>query len=310
MEFSSCIATASGTSITTDHSKRLIRELTRGRESADLLRTILRENINGDYDASVLSLVDEILGTFNDSISIITTHCESDEVSDQVPAVMNSSGRKSQDSGGTCKKPASIERRGCHKRRRNSETETKETITLFEDGHAWRKYGQKLILNSKHPRNYYRCTHKFDQKCKATKQVQKIQDDPEPLFRTTYHGYHTCKFKSHDDHQIIVDTAAQDDSSVMWSFNSTPNVSYDGLMINPTIKHEEVYRVKPPPSISGHDYFDPADYFIKSPDELMKPFDGSDHGDDVMSSDVYSCSASTHSIDMQDIMAFQDLLEI
>ncbi|KAI9108019.1 hypothetical protein K1719_020892 [Acacia pycnantha] len=60
-----------------------------------------------------------------------------------------------------------------------------------EDGHAWRKYGQKIILKAKHPRNYYRCTHKHDQGCEAIKQVQKIQDDP-PLFRTTYFGHHTC----------------------------------------------------------------------------------------------------------------------
>ncbi|KAL0450898.1 UNVERIFIED_CONTAM: putative WRKY transcription factor 70 [Sesamum latifolium] len=102
----------------------------------------------------------------------------------------------------------------------------KETGSLFEDGHAWRKYGQKVILNAKHPRNYFRCTHKFDQGCQATKQVQKIEDDP-PLFRTTYHAQHTCKnlFNSshHHHHHIIMQDAPAEDhySPIMWSFAAT-----------------------------------------------------------------------------------------
>lgn len=41
-------------------------------------------------------------------------------------------------------------------------------------------------------RSYFRCTHKLDQGCLAKKQVQQMSDDP-PVFRTTYHGQHTCR---------------------------------------------------------------------------------------------------------------------
>ncbi|XP_047043784.1 transcription factor WRKY45-2-like [Lolium rigidum] len=60
-----------------------------------------------------------------------------------------------------------------------------------EDGFIWRKYGQKEILNSKHPRLYFRCTYKDDSGCPATRQVQMAEDDPS-LFVITYFGHHTC----------------------------------------------------------------------------------------------------------------------
>ena len=61
-----------------------------------------------------------------------------------------------------------------------------------DDGHSWRKYGQKDILGAKHPRAYYRCTHRNSQNCPATKQVQRNDDDPN-LFDVVYHGDHTCR---------------------------------------------------------------------------------------------------------------------
>lgn len=64
-----------------------------------------------------------------------------------------------------------------------------------EDGHSWRKYGQKDILGAKHPRGYYRCTHRNSQGCAATKQVQRADHDP-ALFDVVYHGEHTCRASS------------------------------------------------------------------------------------------------------------------
>ncbi|KAI5008042.1 hypothetical protein ZWY2020_009090 [Hordeum vulgare] len=61
-----------------------------------------------------------------------------------------------------------------------------------DDGHSWRKYGQKDILGAKHPRAYYRCTHRNSQGCTATKQVQRADEDP-VLFDVVYHGQHTCR---------------------------------------------------------------------------------------------------------------------
>ncbi|XP_042417343.1 probable WRKY transcription factor 41 [Zingiber officinale] len=63
-----------------------------------------------------------------------------------------------------------------------------------DDGHSWRKYGQKDILGSKHPRAYYRCTYQNTQGCPAAKQVQRSDDDP-LLFDVTYLGTHSCRQK-------------------------------------------------------------------------------------------------------------------
>ncbi|KAG6530325.1 transcription factor WRKY19-like [Zingiber officinale] len=89
----------------------------------------------------------------------------------------------------------------------------------LEDGYSWRKYGQKGILGARHPRGYYRCTHRNTAGCLATKQVQRSDDDS-CVFDITYRGDHTCQQKlqapptpgadepatsqSHDQHQAQV----------------------------------------------------------------------------------------------------------
>ncbi|XP_022922779.1 probable WRKY transcription factor 53 isoform X1 [Cucurbita moschata] len=61
----------------------------------------------------------------------------------------------------------------------------------LDDGFCWRKYGQKGILGARHPRGYYRCTHRNLQGCLATKQVQRSDHDPN-IFEITYRGTHSC----------------------------------------------------------------------------------------------------------------------
>ncbi|KAI3911398.1 hypothetical protein MKW98_010285 [Papaver atlanticum] len=82
---------------------------------------------------------------------------------------------------------------GSNKRRKTADAHFKLTETPFEDGHAWRKYGQKDILNSGFPRGYFRCTHRTDQGCEALKQVQRTGEEEPAMFRVTYIGQHTCK---------------------------------------------------------------------------------------------------------------------
>ncbi|XP_008775571.1 probable WRKY transcription factor 41 [Phoenix dactylifera] len=65
----------------------------------------------------------------------------------------------------------------------------------LDDGHSWRKYGQKDILGATYPRGYYRCTHRNTQGCLATKQVQRSDENPS-VFDVTYHGTHTCHQRS------------------------------------------------------------------------------------------------------------------
>ncbi|CAH2071350.1 unnamed protein product [Thlaspi arvense] len=68
---------------------------------------------------------------------------------------------------------------------------SEEGLGLQDDGYSWRKYGQKDILGAKFPRDYYRCTHRSTQNCRATKQVQRPDDDP-TVFEVTYRGTHSC----------------------------------------------------------------------------------------------------------------------
>ncbi|KAL1545382.1 WRKY DNA-binding transcription factor 70-like [Salvia divinorum] len=240
--------------------EQLISELTRGREIADRIRLMLRQTGFDGSASSVQILVRQLLDTFNHSLTMLSDGGDSDEVSQAA---------KSEDS---CKTPPAKDRRGCYKRKRSSDTIIKMSSNLFEDGHAWRKYGQKAILNAKHPRSYFRCTHKFDQGCQASKQVQQTQDDP-PLYRTTYNGQHTCNKSplNHHHHHVL-----PPDSSIIWSFNQPVD----------SVKQEDVQ--------------------IKSPQEdYMSPFLD-------LSGDVYSCTASTHSIEdvvgsIEDFFEFQTL---
>ncbi|KAH0670000.1 hypothetical protein KY289_024493 [Solanum tuberosum] len=57
-----------------------------------------------------------------------------------------------------------------------------------EDGFNWRKYGQKLILGAKYPREYFQCVCRH---CDATKMVQRIETEP-LTFEVTYGESHSC----------------------------------------------------------------------------------------------------------------------
>ncbi|KAI3955032.1 hypothetical protein MKW98_005035 [Papaver atlanticum] len=61
----------------------------------------------------------------------------------------------------------------------------------LDDGYDWRKYGQKDILGAKHPRGYYKCSHRSAQGCLAMKQVQRSELDSS-IFNVTYIGKHSC----------------------------------------------------------------------------------------------------------------------
>ncbi|KAL3360648.1 hypothetical protein AABB24_013870 [Solanum stoloniferum] len=61
----------------------------------------------------------------------------------------------------------------------------------IDGGYSWIKFGQKDILGAKYPRSYYRCTYGNMKNCRATKQVQRSDDDP-TAFEIIYRGSHTC----------------------------------------------------------------------------------------------------------------------
>nr|WCL15228.1 WRKY6532 [Atractylodes chinensis] len=190
--------------------KRLIGELIRGRDSTKKLQNLLRRH---DGSVSAQDLVMQILGSFSDSLSVLSF---SDSCPLSATTFLGSpcSDDRTLDSAKTEKKPVK-DRRGCYKRRKTEDSRVKIVYTI-EDGYAWRKYGQKEILNAKFPRCYFRCTHK-NEGCKALKQVQKLEDGSE-MFHITYFGHHICQNEHKNTHMF---SDSGDLSSFLLNFEDT-----------------------------------------------------------------------------------------
>ncbi|KAE8679900.1 putative WRKY transcription factor 7 [Hibiscus syriacus] len=62
-----------------------------------------------------------------------------------------------------------------------------KTADIPPDDYSWRKYGQKPIKGSPHPRGYYKCSSVRG--CPARKHVERSLDDPKMLI-VTYEGDH------------------------------------------------------------------------------------------------------------------------
>nr|WGV38214.1 WRKY [Loropetalum chinense var. rubrum] len=70
---------------------------------------------------------------------------------------------------------------------------TLSDVDVLDDGYKWRKYGQKVVKNTQHPRSYYRCTQ---DNCRVKKRVERLAEDPRMVI-TTYEGRHVHS-PSHD----------------------------------------------------------------------------------------------------------------
>ncbi|KGN62098.1 probable WRKY transcription factor 13 isoform X1 [Cucumis sativus] len=70
---------------------------------------------------------------------------------------------------------------------------TMSDVDVLDDGYKWRKYGQKVVKNTQHPRSYYRCTQDH---CRVKKRVERLAEDPRMVI-TTYEGRHVHS-PSHD----------------------------------------------------------------------------------------------------------------
>ncbi|OWM87335.1 WRKY DNA-binding transcription factor 70-like [Punica granatum] len=206
--------------------EKLIRELTEGQDSALKLFTLFRKPVSEDGLSDLAGeLLVKILGCFDQGLCLVgcsdrvgenvLNSCVLEHHQDSAFSPDNVM-EESEDSSGTKKRANAClkDRRGCYKRRKSSQTWITVKPTM-EDGQAWRKYGQKVILNAKYPRSYFRCTHKYDQDCKAAKQVQMMEDNP-GMYQTTYIGTHTCNRDQIKPPQLIVPDYSQPGSS---SFN-------------------------------------------------------------------------------------------
>ncbi|KAL9999993.1 putative transcription factor WRKY family [Helianthus debilis subsp. tardiflorus] len=69
------------------------------------------------------------------------------------------------------------------------------------DDYSWRKYGQKPIKGSPHPRGYYKCSS--IRGCPARKHVERALDDPAMLI-VTYEGEHNHSHNVNDTPAAIV----------------------------------------------------------------------------------------------------------
>ncbi|XP_051223449.1 uncharacterized protein [Lolium perenne] len=85
---------------------------------------------------------------------------------------------------------------------------TMSDVDVLDDGYKWRKYGQKVVKNTQHPRSYYRCTQ---DKCRVKKRVERLAEDPRMVI-TTYEGRHVHSPSRDDDD----DARANAEMSFIW----------------------------------------------------------------------------------------------
>ncbi|CAL0331254.1 unnamed protein product [Lupinus luteus] len=117
---------------------KVIEELERRREYAKQLRV----KMNGNDDEESEEVVKKVLMSFTNSLMLLNNNNPTSEIHN--PA-------KSEDSQeSNCKAFINKDKRGCYKRRGNSQTREHESETPIEDGHQWRKSNFRL----KNP-NYY-----------------------------------------------------------------------------------------------------------------------------------------------------------
>ncbi|XP_078180921.1 WRKY DNA-binding transcription factor 70-like isoform X2 [Carex rostrata] len=108
-------------------------------------------------------------------------------------------------------------------------------------------------------RSYFRCTHKYDEHCQATRQVQQSEQQP-GKYEITYIGEHTCKqAKKHCQEQ---------DQSYIINFKSNTNnqiKQFSSPPISSLIKHEHEEEVMSNQTSS--------DNFTTSPEQVITSSD-------------------------------------
>ncbi|KAK4273787.1 hypothetical protein QN277_017118 [Acacia crassicarpa] len=200
----------------------IIKELVEGKECASQLK-LLFQNPSGPNATtpSAQQLVAKILRSFTQSISVLT----SSEAGGEILAISCNDGRP--DESGESRKrspPPAKDRRGCYKRRKAADTRTKISQTM-EDEYEWRK-------------SYFRCTRKHDQGCKAVKQVQRREENPE-MFLTIYIGVHTCKDNLKTPEMVVTDSGNWESYLAPTDSNKAPHDDQKASSSpTPTIKQE------------------------------------------------------------------------
>ncbi|KAL1535970.1 transcription factor WRKY19-like [Salvia divinorum] len=156
--------------------KTVITVLTEGKKLANELKRQLDPSTTSREACDVL--VDSILSAYDNAITLLALIGDAPSTS-----------------------PRSVEGSDHNSKKRKTMPRWSEHVHIcsgargeaqLDDGYNWRKYGQKDILGTNHPRAYYRCTHRNTQGCLATKQVQRADEDT-TVFEVIYRGKHSCR---------------------------------------------------------------------------------------------------------------------
>ncbi|KAL1349983.1 hypothetical protein HN51_026457 [Arachis hypogaea] len=192
------------------------QEIMRGRDMANqLLQVVVDSRNEEEIERSTVmpfaeDAVRKVLRSFTNTLLLLNNEDTKESSCNSNNNKKNSSSNKSQ--------------KGYHKRKSVAPSWQSDSSILCEDGHAWRKYGQKKTINSNYLRSYYKCSYKNEKDCKAIKHVQRIQEDP-PLYRTTYYGHHTCKCSLITYPHTRLEPASSFESSMLLSFSSDHNTN-------------------------------------------------------------------------------------
>lgn len=193
-----CMASSGGAGrdVPAEKAAAAVNDLIEVREGAARLKILLQEQ-----SSEWTELIDDMLGKLSSALSALDTGGAAAGASSADGVIRPTAAGES--SGGRTRRRISY--------RRSQRSSGKRVTDTLVDGHVWRKYGQKEIQNSPHPRSYYRCTHKTDQGCNAKRQVQACEADPSK-YAVTYYGEHTCSdYPSSTAPMIIVAAAADED---------------------------------------------------------------------------------------------------
>ncbi|XP_075476385.1 putative WRKY transcription factor 30 [Primulina tabacum] len=180
--------------------KNLENELTQGRELAKQLQLLL--NAQSSSQETHVYLLNEILNTYDRALWVIeyggTSGFAGGGASGGAMVAITSDSQGPPLTGSPHSNHSDPEDQACWisgEKRLPGWTQKVVVLgetgneTQLDDGHSWRKYGQKDILRSEYPREYYRCTH--GKGCLARKQVQRSDEDP-TAYEVAYKGHHTC----------------------------------------------------------------------------------------------------------------------